>query len=406
MVTAAIVAATAASVASAAASAAAGGPEGISAGTPGPAEERARRRARDSYLAAANSVGAGAALSGKLDPYLFGLAGMDATYTDNYDEWMSAQQEVDDNWNFINATRGEIQELNKQKRQAKGKKAKKAIQRQIKARKRETKRARQNMNNLEQRAHRLATNPVTITGLDESEAVAQSRQATQDIIAQMQERALGALSGDVKDPRLLRELEEAELELREGLRRRFGSDYANTTPGRRALADFEQRRSEAMSEAAMRDVRELVPLAQQTELNAFNLASGRTDLLRNIPREKLTWADAYQSLGQSWQNFGSQYQKDREMALGAAQANQAAGAGEYGPSTLSRISDVLGKVGQAGTTLAFTGAGGGVTPQKAATASVGTNAERTPLGVRSIARSVGGGIKTGLGATRDFLLKY
>lgn len=114
-----------------------------------------------------------------------------------------------------------------------------------------------------------------ITGLKRKRLGTAGEQELTDILRQ---RALDAArTGKSTDPRLNRELDEAEGDIRARLSRQFGADYENTTGGQMALNSFRQRKTESLADFARKDI-EYEGKAQEFEKTLGDLAGQRMRL--------------------------------------------------------------------------------------------------------------------------------
>src|SRR6266446_7488543 len=192
-------------------------------------------------MGAGTSVDRAAYEQNMLRPSLYEEAG----YTPQYDEasfgTASAARSKSD----------QVETLFGQFHAAKGKKAKKAIRQQIKALT-----GKKNVGNARKQslaeAERAEQRAGRITGLKRGRLGTAGEQELTDTL---RKRALDAAkTGKSTDPRLNRELDEQEGDIRARLARQFGPDYENTTGGQMALSSFRQRKAESLADFARKDI--------------------------------------------------------------------------------------------------------------------------------------------------------
>lgn len=98
---------------------------------------------------------------------------------------------------------------------------------------------------------------------------------TQEIQKQLQDRELAALKGELPvDPALTRELGEQGTDLNERLRKQLGTGYETSDPGIRALATFNQRKSETLDHARRGDIGMADQLSQARSASNFSGVNG------------------------------------------------------------------------------------------------------------------------------------
>jgi hypothetical protein len=264
---AAAVAATAVSVAATAASTAmsatAKGPKTPTLGAASGLEGRLDRRDRD-LLGYRERLATGSIMERRmLMPELYRQAGYDVTYDeDSMARARDARQRADDvAARFAEAKarleettgagrRAALQGLKGRERRLKGRELRKAT-RQARI---ELRRTRASMDTMNQAALAAEQSAGTITGLQYRGLGTEDDRA---IEALMTSRVRSALeTGKSDDPRLTRELAEAEGEIRARLARQYGVDYENTSGGQMALSAFRQRKAESLADFARRDVDE------------------------------------------------------------------------------------------------------------------------------------------------------
>lgn len=110
-----------------------------------------------------------------------------------------------------------------------------------------------------------------ITGFEKAQTPAQAQD--EQISNLFRERTLASLKGELPiDPGLTRQLGESEKTLRDTLRKQLGPGYETSTPGIEALANFNQRKNEAISAAQRGDL----SLSQQLGIQQQQASAGGT----------------------------------------------------------------------------------------------------------------------------------
>ena len=114
---------------------------------------------------------------------------------------------------------------------------------------------------------------------------------TREIEQLTQQRTLAALKGELPaDPALLQSLTESESQLHSVLRANLGPGYETSEPGRKALADFEQRKQVILAGARKDDLTLGEQLSGAREAASFARTQGAlpiTELTANLSRSKL-----------------------------------------------------------------------------------------------------------------------
>jgi len=189
----------------------------------------------------------------------------------------------------------------------KNKAARKAIKDQLKTMtgKKKAKGARQRALTEAERAEQQAGR---ITGLTRKRLGTSGEQELTDILRQ---RALDAArTGKSTDPRLTRELDEAEGDIRARLSRQFGADYENTTGGQMALNSFRQRKTESLADFARKDI-EYEGKAQEFEKTLGDLAGQRMRLASYPSASRMQTSSQGANLGGKFADFENLLRSDR-----------------------------------------------------------------------------------------------
>lgn len=150
------------------------------------------------------------------------------------------------------------------------------------------------------------------------------------------DRELQALHGKLPvDGQTTQELNRQEAALREQLTRSLGPDYAATTAGQAALADFQQRRANIIDSASRSDATAFSNIgAQQQNVLDAQIQSALGVMNAPLP--------GIQILGQNAAGYGSIVQADNQLRSQQFQAEQQAAGGLFGG-----IGSMIGMIGGA-----------------------------------------------------------
>jgi len=116
-----------------------------------------------------------------------------------------------------------------------------------------------------------------------------------------------ALNGEIPiDSQLTQELDRQQGVLENKLRATFGADYAGTTAGQAALADFQQRRSNIVASNARQDIGVFANAATQNESDIERAIAEAMGLPTQV-------AQTESALGPVAANYGSIFQTDAQL---------------------------------------------------------------------------------------------
>lgn len=290
-----------------------------------------------------------------LSPSFYELAG----YTPEYDEAsFGAASEARTQADRVNELRLEFNSTKggKGKKNKAGRQRRKAIKQELKSLT-----GRKNPNRawqLSQRGAKEAEDRAgRVTGLKQHRLGTEGEQTLVDTLRQ---RALdAAVTGKSTDPRLNRELDEQEGDIRARLQRQYGTDYENTTGGQMALNAFRQRKAESLADFARKDI-EYEGTAQQFEQNMGALAAQRMKLASYPSAQRAATGSGQAELAGRFEDFENLLRQDRlaqwqvqDYASQVKQQNQQA---VYG--SMVRAFDMLNESGQGMSGAAAGGMGG------------------------------------------------
>ena len=133
-----------------------------------------------------------------------------------------------------------------------------------------------------------------------------------------------ALNGEIPiDSQLTQELDRQQGVLENKLRATFGADYAGTTAGQAALADFQQRRSNIVASNARQDIGVFANAATQNESDIERAIAEAMGLPTQV-------AQTESALGPVTQGYGSIFQTDAQLRQAKLNADAQASNGMWG----------------------------------------------------------------------------
>ena len=316
--------AVAATAASTAMSATQGGPDVPTLGGVGsadPREERARREQFDILRAGRQYAERGAYEQNLVTPSLYELAGFTPEYDPaSFGAAQQARQQADAAQAELEAARAQRDQfqgasftaLRKERLAGLKGKARKQELKQLRKERRESGRririARTRLDTAMASATSAESRAGRITGLRAGRLGSAEEQEFEDVL---QRRALDAAkTGRSTDPRLNRELEEEEGNIRARLFRQFGADYENTTAGAMALSAFRQRKSESLADFARKDIG-YAGEALKHRATLGSIAAGRMALAQEPIAGRYRAEAAFGDLGARYESFEKMLQADR-----------------------------------------------------------------------------------------------
>ncbi len=408
-------AAAAATVASTAMKASAGGPgDPMTLPMYGEAGKRERRLAKEvtgmEQLEGdlmANALGQ----YSNLAPELYAAAlGMVPQYEDNTAAFGPLRQQQIELKNQQAATQAEInrrKSLSKKDRKAERKAAGKSWTKTSQLQK-ERKRFETDLADINVQVRDMEAMPKRITGFSPAppdmipaDSPLSSKNPYNQIRALTNESLINALRGDEPlDQTMVRSWNEREDQLRRRLRTNLGPDYETSTAGIQALAELDRQRSESFQQYNTNLILNYDSMAQgQAQLMEQQLA-GILERGTYLPKTQMEMAAGLNAPIGAMQNTLGYYLEGRKQSSPFQPAPSPDPAAEaLGQAGAGLGSMGLGAMGGGGTPITTLGGAPMGAPEVA-------SQESSPWGVRRLASSAWGGIKSAGSGISDFLLKY
>jgi hypothetical protein len=280
----------------------------------GDEEQAHRKRANELLREGRQNAEGGSSQFGMLLPILFDALGIEGDAVDRTPELAAAQKDLND----AEQARFRVKEINQQLEKTGKQKIKGADRKALMAERLSLRDLKNRRPELERRLGELKAAPKQYTNLRKKAPTAEE-QANQGIQDQLTERIKTALSGDLGSPALQKELKRQEDQLREQLQRDLGNGYELSSPGIRALSDFNERRAAVVDNANRADIEQLRQLQLGGAESLQNMTGNKQKLLSMIPNDQMDIATTLANLAGASTGAANSYQFDRSGQWNEAQ---------------------------------------------------------------------------------------